>query len=192
MTHRNNKEKGFALLISLIVVSVVISIGLVILDLTLKQLRLSTNSKESETAIHAANAGLECARFWRNEESEKIEGGNVLSPTCFGGKSMTASHDSVGASGGASAYSYKFEATWGTGLTTRCSEMDIIVVVSDFNTASVVDEVDIKNILPGYPEGDKTCPAGGVCTILSSKGYSRACEDKDKAGTVQREVLLEL
>ena len=53
---------------SLIVVSVVISIGLVVLDLTLKQLRLSTNSKDSETAFHATNAAMECARYWRNEE----------------------------------------------------------------------------------------------------------------------------
>ena len=55
---------------SLIVVSVVISIGLVVLDLTLKQLRLSTNSKDSETAFHAANAAMECARYWRNEKND--------------------------------------------------------------------------------------------------------------------------
>ncbi|MFW6210467.1 MAG: hypothetical protein ACOC4E_03185, partial [Patescibacteria group bacterium] len=54
---------GFALLITLLVVGVVLAVGAVLLDLTIKQVQLSSTAKDSEIAFHAANAGMECARF---------------------------------------------------------------------------------------------------------------------------------
>jgi hypothetical protein len=81
---RSVKSQGFALLIALIVVGVVLSIGLSILNLSISQVRLSTDAKESEAAFHAANAGMECARYWRHEEGDKMGGGdNSFSPECF-------------------------------------------------------------------------------------------------------------
>jgi Tfp pilus assembly protein PilX len=85
--YNTEKQAGFALLISLLVVGVVISVGLSILDLSIKQVRLASNATESEKAFHAANAGIECARYWRRVLSMQIEDGMTLSPspTCFGG-----------------------------------------------------------------------------------------------------------
>ena len=80
----NQKESGFALLITLIVVGVVLSVGLSILDLSIRQVRLSTNAKESELAFHAANAGMECARYWRRASSSEMETGQAIEPVCFG------------------------------------------------------------------------------------------------------------
>ena len=85
MVDNYSQKTGFALLISLIVVSVVLSVGLVILDLTIKQVRLAATTADSETAFHAANAGMECARYWRrNLDDAALLGGNINSVECFG------------------------------------------------------------------------------------------------------------
>ena len=63
--YKENSQSGFALLMTLVVVSVIISIGVSVLDLSVKQVRLSTNAKESEAAFHAANAAAYAANGCR-------------------------------------------------------------------------------------------------------------------------------
>jgi len=53
-------EKGFALLMTLLIISVVLSVALTTLSLSIKQTRLATDTRDAEVAFHAANAGLEC------------------------------------------------------------------------------------------------------------------------------------
>jgi Tfp pilus assembly protein PilX len=187
----DNKQPGFALLMALIVVSVVVSIGLTVLDLTLKQVRLSTNSKDSETAFHAANAGLECARYWRQAGADEIEVGNDFDFECFGQPTVTVVPDTVPSTNG-DAFSYEFELSWGASAANRCSSMTVIAITSDLTSTTTVDVADIIDIIPGYPEGDKECEPNARCTIISVKGYSRACSVISTPGTVEREVLLEL
>lgn len=191
-----NKQKGFALLMSLIVVSVVISVGLTILELTLKQVRLSTNSKESEMAFHAANAGLECAQFWQaddaNSATPEMETGGIISPECFGfsvgGISGTDASTIVGVSvSNATAYQYVFQVPWGT----RCSKINIIAINSVLSATGTVS--GMETLIPGYAYGNtKECESGARCSVMSVQGYSRACSEIGSSGTVQREVLLEL
>jgi Tfp pilus assembly protein PilX len=183
-----NQKSGFALMMALIVVSVVVSIGLTVLDLTLKQVRLSTNSKESETAFHAANAGLECARYWRAEESDVMEAGGDINPACFGDTNLNPSVTTIS---GINAHVYELTADWGDIAAPRCSEMTLVVISSDLLATTTVSGMETR--VPGYPYGDtKDCEPGGRCTVISVRGYSRGCNDTDVRGTVQREVLLEL
>ena len=216
MADNKQSQAGFALLVSLIVVSVVVSVGLALLDVTIKQLRLSSNSTDSEIAFHAANAGLECAQYWRRAESDTIQGDQFASPieppggslagvlNCFGvddeGGSAYSDNQSVNMSGDGEVVFYEYEFSWApnaSGDFTRCSEIDMLVVATDvFGTTDPrVDYTDISaaNVLPGYPPGqDLECQAGSFCTVISSKGYNKSCSDKNTFGTVQREVLLEL
>jgi Tfp pilus assembly protein PilX len=195
MVTNNKNDQGFALFMAIIIVSVVISIGLSILDLTMKQLRLSTNSKDSETAFHAANAGLECARYYREENMDEMERGDDISPSCFG-VDMTAdtTHSSVAVVANGEAYLYEMEATWGSGSTERCSKMKTLVFVSEINTDTTIANMNSAGLFGGgYPYGPtKTCEPGGRCAVISSQGYSKGCNDILEIGTVQREVLLEL
>jgi Tfp pilus assembly protein PilX len=62
MTH--DSQKGFTLLLSVLVISMVLSIALGITDIILKENRLSTLVKESEAAFHAADKGIDCALFY--------------------------------------------------------------------------------------------------------------------------------
>jgi Tfp pilus assembly protein PilX len=192
MTHHKNQQSGFALLLAIIVVGVVVSVGLTILDLSLKQVRLSTNSRDSETAFHAANAGLECARYWRVEEELAMDDGDTISPNCFGVN--IGNVDGVGVTtnnGNGDAYLYEFEATWGSGSTVRCSQMSVLTIKSPSGATAEVP--NMSTIMPGYPyTGDKECEPGGRCTVIAVRGFSRSCANIGMSGTVQREVLLEL
>ena len=76
--NRHQKNAGIALLMTVMVLSVVLSVTLAIVELTLQQLALSVDSRDSEVAFHAANAGLECARYTRRNASTTFEGGSGI------------------------------------------------------------------------------------------------------------------
>lgn len=190
MIHHKESQSGFALLLAIIVVGVVVSVGLTILDLSLKQVRLSTNSRDSETAFHAANAGLECARYWRVAEEVDMDSGNTITPSCFGVSIGNVVGVGVTASNG-DAYLYDFEATWGSGSNVRCSQMSVLTISSPANATTTVP--NMTTIIPGYPYiEDRECGPSGRCTVIAVRGFSRSCSNIGLNGTVQREVLLEL
>ncbi len=208
MVINNHSQSGFALLMTLVVVGVVLSVGIVILDLSIKQVRLSTNAGDSEVAFHAANAGVECARYWRRRAADTMAtGGTINSVTCF---EVTPAID-VAISGGAdalnpglpsslnsiyhgdgAAYDYRYEFTWGDD-DSRCTKIHKVFAVADIGGAGVtVTHMDDR--MPGYPSGigtDFVCTAGSRCTVLSVKGYNQQCSTVGRFGTVEREVLLQ-
>ena len=64
---KNDKLKfktGFTLLLSLLVISVVLSVGLGVFDIVTKELKLSSMGRESQIAFYAADAGIECFFYW--------------------------------------------------------------------------------------------------------------------------------
>lgn len=188
----NKNQSGFALLMALVVVSVVVSIGLTVLELSLKQIRLSTNSRESETAFHATNAGLECARYWRIASSVAIEAGSDFTPSCFGENISAVSPTSVAVTSG-TAFLYQFDVSWGESDSSapRCSRIGILAINSPISSTAQINSM--QTIFPGYPYGaTKTCNEGGRCTVISVRGYSRVCGSISETGTIERQVLLEL
>ncbi len=71
-TIKEKNEKGFALLIAVMMVAILISVTFVMFDMGLKQLTLATTGRESQTALYAADSGLECAMFWDRRGSENV------------------------------------------------------------------------------------------------------------------------
>ena len=57
-------SRGFTLLISIILTSVIVTVGLALLDVAYKQVVLSSSAKGSEYAFYAADSALECALYW--------------------------------------------------------------------------------------------------------------------------------
>jgi len=60
--------RGFTLLIAVVISSLLLSIGLAILNSTLKGFELSVLGRESQFAFYAADSGLECAIYWDVKE----------------------------------------------------------------------------------------------------------------------------
>lgn len=184
-------QSGFALLMTLIVVTVVISIGLSVLDLSIKQVRLSTNARDSEIAFHAANAGMECARFWRRSSSVEMESGDSISPLCFSAAPSlnTVSEIITNVSGDGEVFKYDYMFTWGS-TATRCSQVTTLVAAAT-PAGSGLTVTNIQTLVLGYPGTTLSCGASERCTVISVRGYNKPCSNVSDNGTVQREVLLQ-
>jgi Tfp pilus assembly protein PilX len=188
-TYSAENKTGFALLMTLIVVSVLISIGLTVLDLSIKQVRLSTNARESEIAFHAANAGMECARYWRRAASTTMEVGGAITPACFSGTLTTNSRSTVSSDANGDVFRYSYAITWASG--NHCSQVTALVASTTPAGAGLTIS-NMQTLVTGYPDGNtKTCGAGERCTVLSVRGFNRPCTGVTGYGVVQREVLLQ-
>ena len=198
--YKRSSESGFALLITIIVVGVVLSVGLAVLDLSIKQVRLSTNAKESEVAFHAANAGMECALYWRRKSSPDpdMEDGDNINPSCFAVSAGTIekNNGSPGlepvTTGDGVAYMYEYDFPWGPVGDVRCTQVNTLVGVADI-LGGGLSITNMTDLFPGYPDGDTlVCDAGTRCTVVSSLGYNKPCSTINTSyGVVQREVLLQ-
>ena len=59
-----SSNRGFTLLYAVLISSLLLSIGLAIFNITLKEFLLSSAARDSQFAFYAADTGIECAIFW--------------------------------------------------------------------------------------------------------------------------------
>lgn len=62
-------KKGFVMLFSVLISSMLVVIGLSIFNITLKELTISTSGRESQVAFYAANSGIECGLYWNLKQN---------------------------------------------------------------------------------------------------------------------------
>lgn len=62
--YRLQTEKGFTLLVAVLVSGVLMAIGLAIFNITIKEVLLSSTGRDSQFAFYAADSGIECALYW--------------------------------------------------------------------------------------------------------------------------------
>ncbi|SRR6266481_7084728 len=60
----SSSRRGFTLLIAVILSTVVLTVGLSLLDVAYKQVILSSTAKQSQAAFYNADSALECALFY--------------------------------------------------------------------------------------------------------------------------------
>ncbi|MFT5849698.1 MAG: Tfp pilus assembly protein PilX [Patiriisocius sp.] len=181
----SKNEKGFALLLSVIVSSVVVSVGLSMLNITLKQLSLGSNTKGSEIAFQGASAGLECLQYNYNtlisDPDFTTSDGQSVVFNCFG----TTDGVSDAESGDSEVQQFNPEFDWTTAgaSTDYCVELEIYVLnaTGGSNVSRTFSDRDIS----------ETCDAGDICTIAFSRGYNKSCGAASGATpTVQRELTI--
>ncbi len=76
-TYTKINQKGFTLFVAVVLSSLLLSIGLSLSNILLKQLIFSNTGKESQVAFYAADSGAECALYWDRKNldgSTSIEG----------------------------------------------------------------------------------------------------------------------
>lgn len=188
MTENNTTVRGFALLMTLVVVSVVLAIGLSLVQLSLQQLTLSVDARDSELAFHATSAGLECgihsrnanpATFidWDDTESDPVidcmEVDNV--------NPITATRDNSPATGYVNQFQYELEPNFGT-RGNACIEIDMFVIHAE---SGPIDDYPVGGGL-----GLLDCASGSICTAVLARGYNKA--DCSAAAVGPYEIMREL
>ncbi|MES3030883.1 MAG: pilus assembly PilX N-terminal domain-containing protein [Patescibacteria group bacterium] len=63
-------QKGYTLLFAVLVSSIVLAIGISILNVSKKEFLLASSARESTSAFYAADSGLECAMYWNHTDRE--------------------------------------------------------------------------------------------------------------------------
>ncbi len=58
------RNKGFTLLLALVVTGIVLTVGLGVFDIIIREIALSAMGRESQKAFYVADTGVECALYW--------------------------------------------------------------------------------------------------------------------------------
>lgn len=189
-------QQGFALLLSIIVASVVLAIGVSILRVSVSQLQLSVTGRESEVSFQAAQSMTECLQYWRYQSYERFEarppsgtvGAFLEAPniTCEGQSPYLSHAEILAASSNINVV--KFHYTFNT--VRRCSSADMYVI-SPLDASA--EQYDLDNTSAGIAgDGVVSCPSGNSCTVLVAQGYNRPCDELENSSfTVQREITTE-
>lgn len=192
--HKYSSQRGFALLITLLTVGVIVSATLAIVELSRMQLKLSVDSRDAEIAFSAANAAKECGQYVRTFASSTIAMGGSTQFNCFGRSSNVSSNATgiVYSGSGTAVHRYQAVMNWSTG--DRCSVVDIIAVYppnSANTTIGGAGNNSLRRIVSNYPSDSLVCPAGAQCTIIAVAGYNATCANRNGAGVLKRELLLQ-
>ena len=88
------QTRGFTIFFAMLVGSLSLAVGLAIYDLAVREIDLSAAANQSQYAIYAADAGVECALYW----DFKAPGLNGI-PSVFGTSSAASWGDSATCNG---------------------------------------------------------------------------------------------
>ena len=184
---KSNTNKGFALLLSVVIAGVLAAVGLVLASITFKQITITTSARSSETAFQISQAALECVRSLRFSEQDAVLNKHDISLSCI---DATASESAFIIPGNPNTYVYRFNSLssgddWGE----RCFDVDLYIL-------------DARNSVVGYNFGDdragigdggnKECRSGDVCTVAIARGYNVPCDEiSGSMRAIQRELTAE-
>jgi len=88
------QSKGFALLYTSLISSLLLSLALSISVIVMKDIRLSSISRESQKAFYAADTAAECALYWDfRKDKFATSTASTSGVTCSGQDIATASHE---------------------------------------------------------------------------------------------------
>ncbi len=179
---KQSTQSGFALILSLIVSSVALAIGLSLLDITIKQLTLGSTTRESEVAFQTAAAGMNCLQYARNQQPTVSQTNNASFQINCLGVTMDFT-DSDAATSWRQVFSGQVDWTVATGKDV-CIEYDMVVI----------DATGGQRTYTLSSTGQtKTCQSGDICTYALSRGHNLDCSTINGASVfaVQRELTAE-
>ena len=146
---RGQKQAGFAMLFAVLVSSVLLSIGLSIFNLTVKELVLSSSGRESQFSFYAADTGVECALYW------DFKGTNIFATSSNSRIPSPANPDCVGV------------------------PININPSISGPSSATTQFTLNIPNVNPEYCAIVTVTKLSSqppiINTVIDSRGYNTPC-----------------
>jgi len=138
---KKNKE-GFVLLFVVVISSIILAITLSIANISLKEIKFSTSTKDTNDAFFAADTGAECALYY-----DKSTINRFISPNPGG--TITCANTTITPtfSGNASTWSYNFTVTNLGNLTQGCAK--VVVNKTNLPTTQIISK--------GYNNGGASC-----------------------------------
>ncbi len=82
---RKKTQRGFTLLLAVLIGSILIAIGSAIFNILSKEIILSSSGRESQFAFFAADTGIECALYWDAKHNAFATTSPLTQVACGGG-----------------------------------------------------------------------------------------------------------
>ncbi len=189
---QENTTKGFALLMTLIVLSAVIAITLSLVELSLNKIKLAVDTRDAEVTFHAASAALECGIYSRNKEPNKyidwVSGlGSAPRINCMKVVNMSPyklpEKKTIPSAGEVKKFTYQFATDVdGDGANDSCIYIETHIIDAKY---ADITESDISSLEP------IECKNGSVCTVVVARAFNRSsCTAVPPPGQV--EIMREL
>ncbi len=84
----SRSARGFTLLLSVLIASILVALGSAIYDIVSKEILLSSSGRESQFAFYAADSGIECALYWDGKQGAFASTSPLTQVSC-GGSAVT-------------------------------------------------------------------------------------------------------
>jgi hypothetical protein len=107
--NKKNK-KGVALLIAIVIASILLSVGLSLSVLAVKDIGISSSVRDSMRAFYASESALDCAKFWVDYDIAQTD--SALE-RLYSGRSITCKNESIVVSEGNTDFAESPERTFG-------------------------------------------------------------------------------
>lgn len=108
-------KRGFTLLMSVLISSVLLALGYEIYNLAIKEVNLSSSGRESQFAFFAADTGVECA-LWADSKLDAFSTTTDITELDCGTATSTLARELSGTD-----YISTFDVTTGSGSKTQCT-----------------------------------------------------------------------
>lgn len=158
------KQKGFAMLFAVLVSSVLLSIGVSIFNLTVKELALSASGRESQFSFYAADTGAECALYW-DFKGPSVLGGDVFATSTSTLPPLSGQPDCVDSSGAPQYITNENHPTAPTS-NSAVTQFTLTIPSSPSNYCAIVKVT-------------KDSSGGSPLTTIDSRGYNTPCDSTD-------------
>jgi hypothetical protein len=188
----HTSERGIALLITLLLITVLLGVSSSLLNITLKQFQFASIGLASEMSFQAANAGMECilAHDYLDQdlstpnslESKFDIGQSRPNISCMGVSSPGSGP--VVVSGSEQAYEFSWDDAMVTNTPSLCTRVSIFKFYEDPAADGNTQGPDMNAALrrSGF------CAEGVNCTVVQSRGYNVACASINNPRTIEREL----
>ncbi|MBI3075057.1 MAG: hypothetical protein HYY92_02495 [Parcubacteria group bacterium] len=205
-SYNSKLKSGYALMLSIVVSSIVLSIGLSLFNIVQKELILSATGRDSQFAFYSADGGIECALYWDIKQLAFPESGVdwylVSEPPTPGTggadcglTDFTDSSSRYVAALNDGGTAYECVTNPGPPPVTSCSgnENDIVTVTFQVKFQNAVSDASPGScaqvtITKDDPDNGGTDP---VRTTIESKGYNDECQSDgafDNPALVERAI----
>ncbi len=120
----SNPQRGFALLVAIVLSTVALSVTLALTSLAYKGLLLASTARESQYAFYAADTALECALYFDNHDNRRFtySGSQASGVVCAGVPSYGSTGNIPGTTSGGTT---RFQSSWFTVNGSDCARITV-------------------------------------------------------------------
>lgn len=162
-------KNGFALLLSLIITSILLIVGMGVSGVAFREIQLSSFGNQSEIAFYAAETGLECALYWDKVKSPYLPNNNGFATSTFVAFSSDVTSGTIDCAGNSS-----------LGFNIASSPSDTV----EFTINNPYVKVTITKDFSSDPQGRKQDDMHAITTITATGYNTSVASDPRRVGRV--------